>query len=1167
MVGLTPTGVRTQAKNFGCTTTTPPAPSTTTPLTTLHATSNSTTTSTPQFSSWIDARTLVDAIGLGASRCPTALGTILNSVSLSRPFSGSVSNRPVSPRRRGRALRRALAERLANYEVTALKWLELGGSLEGDRTSLQKKTWVACQALCRAQVMCRSGVDLAQLSGRLSELSDIAGLQTSSSLPTSGDDACETLKLLEDFEYSPQSVERLETLVRPLTAADLSLPKVAAKVDLHRQLPLDLQEKFDSPAASGKPMHDRPCTFFYTSASEWRKAVRSMARRGMLGFIDGIQIDACESAGVFCLVKPDGTLRLICDRRPRNYMEALIGKARLPNSARLCRLLLPRNHRLRISTRDLKDFYYVLKVSSKRARLQQWGPRVPNSWLENLEDETLDDAPFLDDWWGPDLHSMREGKLTVPAPESFVQPVSHVVLMGDLNAVFIAQEFHIRLLESHGIFDGTCALLGDFTWKRDHTDVAAALGLSSSSSKLYTGLYIDDLAAISSNPVAMLSSSASLAEQKAMEVDAVYEKESLQRSVKKDQKDVARSKIWGPELHGNHLSLGVNQEKRLILSVTTCRLMLKPQRGSVWAACTGHWSNVLQLRRIGYSICQELYPFVEQVGLRKVSKATPAAKEELLILCCLQHLFQTDLSTPIYPCVGATDASETAAGVCFTSPAKPVPATTLIQLYDIAEFKGEHLRLDETKLEFSASENIRLAHSALLTMPLDWQVAFRYVFRFQKHINVLEAQAVLIWFKRLAKQRFQNQRVIILVDSAVVKGAVTKGRSGSRVLNKVLRQLAAICLAHNFYCELVWIPTWANPADAPSRNAPLSDWILKAKPYWEATANEFLQRGEVVSPYTTFEGIETTFPSWPVETQNTEQSDFTEPQKIEQVSASLAHHVGTDVLAKKRITVIQKPNSKRPPRPPRKRSFRCLELFAGKGGLGKALSRFGFKVDDVELFGPSGEYRSSHDITLPAVFKRIKQAILRRDYDYVHFGTPCSSFSVLNILFGQGTRTRTRPQGKGLTEAEQLGNLLLKLSLELIDCCIAVGIHWTLENPASSLLFLMPGVKTLLQKRLTMCVVFDQCEYGLLDPISHKRYKKATRVMGSFPLDSLMVRCSRTHDHEPVVGTVKVGNTWMHRSKLAGAYPAQLCSVWAKAIRHQLTQDHFHRRSRLKARH
>ena len=894
----------------------------------------------------------------------------------------------------------------------------------------------------------------------------------------------------------------------------------------------------------------------------------------MLVFENGKGLDARDSAGVFCLVKPDGTLRLICDRRPRNFMELLMGKARLPVAARLARLLIPKNHSLRISARDLKDYYYVLKVSAQRAKLQQWGPRIPSSWLLDLCDETQDYQDAIESWWTPDLDIMRGGHLASEAPEDFYQPLSQVVLMGDLNAVFIAQEFHINLLEDFKVFEQVMPLLGDFVWKRDETDLACVTGNTSSASKTYAGVYIDDFAAIASFPRKSLQDCWSPAEVKAQEVDEVYVAADLNRSKKKDVKDAVFSKIWGPMLHGENHEFGTSRERRMLLATVSAKLLLKARRGAVWAACIGHWSNSLQTRRLAYSILQSFYPLLADLGLRKIKRVTGDPMDELLVLCCLRALLHADLSLPIYPIVAATDASEEAAGIC-TATAVP---TTLIQLYDIAEFKGEHLRLDGGTIEFTAAENLRLAHSALLSMPLSWKTCLRHVFRFANHINVLEAQAVLLWLKRIVKQNISGKRILVLIDSAVVKGAVTKGRSSSVILNRVIRQMAGLALSYGLFLEVVWLPTWANPSDAPSRHTALSDWVKKARPYWEATLKEFTSRNELSSPYSQFApSISLDQPQWPdTIAKNVElaSAHLALPRKVTKLSPVLKKWKDKTQPLEPLPTSLQPikkllPSTKRNPKARRISAYvkrRALEVFAGKGGLGRELRKLGFTVDEIELLGPDGLARSDHDLTREEVFHRVKAAILRRDYNYVHFGTPCSSFSVLNILFGQGTRTRARPQGKNPNPAETLGNLLLNRTLELIDCCIHMGIHWTLENPSTSLLFLMPKMQQLQRRKVCHSIVFDQCEFGLKDPVSHLPYKKGTKVIASFDISAIGKRCQHDHTHEPVVGTVKVQGKWFHRSKLAGAYPPRLCRLWGEQVKAQLASDHVAREARLRQR-
>jgi hypothetical protein len=95
---------------------------------------------------------------------------------------------------------------------------------------------------------------------------------------------------------------------------------------------------------------------------------------------------------------------------------------------------------------------------------------------------------------------------------------------------------------------------------------------------------------------------------------------------------------------------------------------------------------------------------------------------------------------------------------------------------------------------------------------------------------VLEAHALFEYVRWCVGQGHVGQRLVIVVDSGVVKSAIRKFRSSSRVLNHVLRRIASLCLCYDIYVEVLWVPTWANPGDAPSRGASIDDWQRKALP-------------------------------------------------------------------------------------------------------------------------------------------------------------------------------------------------------------------------------------------------------------------------------------------------------------------------------------------------
>ena len=69
----------------------------------------------------------------------------------------------------------------------------------------------------------------------------------------------------------------------------------------------------------------------------------------------------------------------------------------------------------------------------------------------------------------------------------------------------------------------------------------------------------------------------------------------------------------------------------------------------------------------------------------------------------------------------------------------------------------------------------------------------RFPFRFPAHIEFLEAQGLLSYIRLCVREGWVSQRIIVVVDSGVVKEAVLKFRSSSRGLNFALRQLVRFC--------------------------------------------------------------------------------------------------------------------------------------------------------------------------------------------------------------------------------------------------------------------------------------------------------------------------------------------------------------------------------------
>ena len=82
-----------------------------------------------------------------------------------------------------------------------------------------------------------------------------------------------------------------------------------------------------------------------------------------------------------------------------------------------------------------------------------------------------------------------------------------------------------------------------------------------------------------------------------------------------------------------------------------------------------------------------------------------------------------------------------------------------------------------------------------------------------KHVNLLESLIRLL--RHITREGTRAKRLLVLVDSRVAFGVVSKVRSSARESNCLLRKTGLWCLAYDVRLDLVWMPTWANPTDAP----------------------------------------------------------------------------------------------------------------------------------------------------------------------------------------------------------------------------------------------------------------------------------------------------------------------------------------------------------------
>jgi hypothetical protein len=122
----------------------------------------------------------------------------------------------------------------------------------------------------------------------------------------------------------------------------------------------------------------------------------------------------------------------------------------------------------------------------------------------------------------------------------------------------------------------------------------------------------------------------------------------------------------------------------------------------------------------------------------------------------------------------------------------------------------------------------------------DWQTVISTKWKHDgSHINQLEGHALLLSIRyRLQHAYLHRSRPVFLCDSMVVIGCLAKGRSSSTKMNHLVRRSAALLGAGELRPLFIYVPTDANPADAPSREFNTSTTTTPVD------SREFIRRGD-----------------------------------------------------------------------------------------------------------------------------------------------------------------------------------------------------------------------------------------------------------------------------------------------------------------------------------
>ena len=138
-------------------------------------------------------------------------------------------------------------------------------------------------------------------------------------------------------------------------------------------------------------------------------------------------------------------------------------------------------------------------------------------------------------------------------------------------------------------------------------------------------------------------------------------------------------------------------------------------------------------------------------------------------------------------------------------------------MYKRSEMKGERVRLDWTTEELKwhpCAMQKPTGYLDELVANLPWKKPRASRFARNAHINIQELVAAADEIKRRARNGERDKRMILVLDSRVAVGALGKGRSSSKYLNRRLRMFTRAFLCYGLVACLVWVSTKFNPADA-----------------------------------------------------------------------------------------------------------------------------------------------------------------------------------------------------------------------------------------------------------------------------------------------------------------------------------------------------------------
>ena len=566
-----------------------------------------------------------------------------------------------------------------------------------------------------------------------------------------------------------------------------------------------------------------------------------------------------------------------------------------------------------------------------------------------------------------------------------------------------------------------------------------------------------------------------------------------------------------------------------------------------------------------------------------IVKLSGRLKAELLILATVLPFACTNLRASVSARVTASDASTwwEASVVC------DIPGKIANELVRHSLRKSIWSKLlppgkawDRARGLLPASSELPDSEEVLEMNPL-WEVlctalSFRPLLtqkaKSSRHINIGELRAFLSAERALGFSA-PGSRELVGLDSQVVIGLLSKGRSASSSLNMELSKSLPTVVGFDLYSELFYFESSRNPADDPTRGRILRTASRELPMWWQSLACGDVKPfdawlygagldAQSLAGLPDFSELGYSAQTVPLVCSLSPPADF-EPDK-----APSFLHSGDDTDSRIRNGEVDPPDAfqgvfgeltgedaafvfqfltdteikqrhfgKSVKWPPRHSGY--LDLFSGEKGVAKCWVAITgswsltFEIED----GPA------QDLNDEKTRSNLARLLALGVFAAWGAAPVCSSFSV---AITPPVRTCLHPEGiSDVSDRMKLkileGNSQSSWILELALLSVLLDLTFWIENPDLSWLFRQPNWRSFLATYGGLDLGFwrfDQCRF-------YRKWRKRTKVLTNTGLSGTATFCAGCKSH-----ILLRGRSSKHRcswTRVAQSYPHRLCRTLATA--------------------